>query len=193
VRRAGTEPVAADGQKLQVFTTRAGGASRVFQADTEPAPIVNTPPFGPNAEVHDLIVRAYYVADNSQTQPGMPTLRRKDLVAGPSFQDDEIMPGIENMQVQYGVDPGGPDADGNGFPDFYTGVPTRYVNPGDPVLATALVVTARIWLLVRADLPEVGFVDGNTYSFGNVVDYVPNDGFRRLLVSRTIQVRNTQI
>ena len=193
VRRTGTEPVAADAQKLQVFTTRGGGASRVFQSDSEPAPIINTPPFGPNAEVHDLIVRAYYIADSAQTQPGMPTLRRKDLVAGPSFQDDEIMPGIENMQVQYGIDPGGPDTDGNGFPDFYTGVPTRYVNPGDPVLATALVVTARIWLLVRADLPEVGFVDSNPYSFGTVVDYVPNDGFRRLLVSRTIQVRNTQL
>jgi type IV pilus assembly protein PilW len=200
VRRAGTESVPADAQKLQVFTTRAGGASRVFQSDSEPAPIVNTPPFGPNAEVHDLIVRAYYIADDAQTQPGLPTLRRKDLVAGPSFQDEEIMPGIENMQVQFGIDLGADlngdgvpdDTDGNGFPDFYTGVPTRYVNPGDPLLNTALVVTARIWLLVRAPDLEVGFADTNAYSFGNVQNYIPNDGFRRLLVSRTIQVRNTQ-
>ncbi|HSC06562.1 MAG TPA: PilW family protein [Steroidobacteraceae bacterium] len=193
IRRAGTESVPADAQKLQVFTTRAGGASRVFQSDSEPAPIVNTPPFGPNAEVHDLIVRAYYIADDAQTQPGLPTLRRKDLVAGPSFQDEEIMPGIENMQVQFGIDLGGPDTDGNGFPDFYTGVPARYVNPGDPLLNTALVVTARIWLLVRAADLEVGFADTNAYSFGNVQNYIPNDGFRRLLVSRTIQVRNTQL
>ncbi|HJS21576.1 MAG TPA: PilW family protein [Steroidobacteraceae bacterium] len=193
VRRAGTEDVVADAEKLQVYTTRGGGASRVFLSDTEPAPIVNTPPFGPNAEIHDLIVRAYYIADSSQTQPGLPTLRRKDLVTGPAFRDEEIMPGIENMQVQFGVDPGGPDTDGNGFPDFYTGVPTRYVNPGDPILNTALVVTARIWILVRADQQEVGFADSNTYSFGDVINYQPNDGFRRLLVSRTIQVRNTQL
>jgi type IV pilus assembly protein PilW len=200
VRRAGTEAVPADAQKLQVFTTRGGGASRVFSSGAAPAPITNTPPFGPNAEIHDLIVRAYYIADDSQTRPGVPTLRRKDLVAGPSFQDEEIMPGIENMQVQFGIDLGADlngdgapdDEDANGFPDFYSGVPTRYVNPGDPILNTALVVTARIWILVRAEQPEVGFSDSNPYNFGDVANYVPNDGFRRLLVSRTIQVRNTQ-
>jgi hypothetical protein len=95
--------------------------------------------------------------------------------------------------VQFGVDPGGPDTDGDGFPDFYTGVPTRYVNPDDPILDTALVVTARIWLLVRAEQREVGFTDNNTYDFGTVVGYRPGDDFRRLLVSRTIQVRNTQL
>jgi type IV pilus assembly protein PilW len=200
VRRAGTEPVAADGQRLQVFTTRHGAASRVFSSDTEPMPITNNPPFGPNAEIHDLIVRAYYVADDSQGRPGLPALRRKDLTAGPAFDDEEIMPGIEDMQVQLGVDPGADlngdgvpdDQDGNGFPDFYTGVPTRYVNAGDPILATALVVTARVWLLVRAESLEVGFSDARTYNYADVVNYQPNDGFRRLLVSRTIQVRNTQ-
>ncbi len=200
IRRAGTEPVAAAADKLQVFTTRHGVSSRVFQSDTEPAPITITPPFGPNAEVHDLIVRAYYVADGSQGRPGVPALRRKDLVSGPAFQDEEIMPGVEDLQVQFGVDPGADvngdgaadDADGNGFPDFYTGVPTRYVNPGDPILNTALVVTTRVWILIRAEAPEVGFRDNNTYDYADVANYQPNDGFRRLLVSRTIQVRNTQ-
>jgi hypothetical protein len=71
-------------------------------------------------------------------------------------------------------------------------VPTRYVNPGDPILDTGLVATVRVWILVRAENPEVGFVDGNSYNYADVVNYQPNDGFRRLLVSRTIQVRNTQ-
>ncbi len=200
IRRAGTEPVTATADKLQVFTTRHGVSSQVFNADTEPAPITITPPFGPNAEVHDLIVRAYYVADDSQGREGLPALRRKDLSSGPAFQDEEIMPGIEDLQVQFGIDPGADlngdgtpdDADSNGFPDFYTGVPTRYVNPGDPILDTALVVTARVWILVRAEAPEVGFRDDNTYNYADVVNYQPDDGFRRLLVSRTIQVRNTQ-
>jgi Tfp pilus assembly protein PilW len=193
IRRAGTENVPADAQRLQVFTTRGGASSRVFNSAAAPEPITNSATFGPSAEIHDLIVRAYYIADDAQAQAGVPTLRRKDLGAGPAFQDEEIMPGIENMQVQFGVDPGGPDTDGNGFPDSYSGVPARYVNPGDPMLATGLVVTARIWLLVRADLPEVGFRDNNSYTFGNVQNYVPDDDFRRLLVSRTIQVRNTQL
>jgi type IV pilus assembly protein PilW len=196
VRRADTQPVVASDQRLQVFTTRAGAASRVFRSNTPPAPITNDPTFGPSAEIHDLIVRAYYIADDAVAQPGVPTLRRLDLqggAGGPAFDDEEIMPGIENMQVQFGVDPGGPDTDGDGFPDFYTGVPTRYVNPGDPILDTALVVTTRIWLLVRAEQREVGFTDNNTYDFGTVVGYQPADDFRRLLVSRTIQVRNTQL
>ena len=204
VRRAGTDAVAASSQRLQVFTTRAGGSSRVFLSDSEPAPITVTPPFGPNAEIHDLIVRAYYVADDSQGRPGLPALRRKDLgggpLTGPTFDDEEIMPGVEQLQVQLGIDPGADtngdgvpeDTDANGFPDFYTGVPTRYVNPGDPILDTALVVTARVWLLVRAELPEIGFRDTKSYTFADVVNYQPNDEFRRLLVSRTIQVRNTQ-
>jgi type IV pilus assembly protein PilW len=199
IRRAGTEVVPAAADRLQVFTTRAGGASRVFNAAAPPAPIT-TGPFGPNAEVRDLIVRAYYVSNQSNLRDDVPGLRRKDLVAGPSIQDEEVMPGVEDMQLQFGVDPGfdgnsdgaPDDADANGFPDFYTGVPTRYVNPGDPILDTGLVATVRVWILVRAENPEVGFVDGNSYNYADVVNYQPNDGFRRLLVSRTIQVRNTQ-
>jgi type IV pilus assembly protein PilW len=200
IRRAGTEVVPAAADRLQVFTTRAGGASRVFSAAAPPAPIANVPPFGPTAEVRDLIVRAYYVSNQSNLRDDIPALRRKDLVAGPSIQDEEIMPGVEDLQLQFGIDPGfdsngdgtPDDADANGFPDFYTGVPTRYVNPGDPALNTGLVATVRVWIMVRAENPEAGFVDANTYNYADVVNYQPNDGFRRLLFSRTIQVRNTQ-
>jgi len=200
IRRAGTEVVPAAANRLQVFTTRAGATSRVFNSGTPPAPITNTPPFGPNAEVRDLIVRAYYVSTQSNLRDDIPALRRKDLVAGPSIQDEEIMPGVEDLQVQFGVDPGfdgngdgaPDDADANGFPDFYTGVPTRYVNPDDPLLNTGLVTTVRVWIRVRAENREVGFTDANTYNYADVTNYQPNDGFRRLLVSRTIQVRNTQ-
>jgi hypothetical protein len=71
-------------------------------------------------------------------------------------------------------------------------VPTRYVNPGDAVLNTGLVATVRVWIMVRAENAEAGFIDGNTYNYADVVNFQPNDGFRRLLFSRTIQVRNTQ-
>jgi hypothetical protein len=71
----------------------------------------------------------------------------------------------------------------------------------------AQIVSVRLWLLVRAENAEVGFVDGRTYEYGDRDDangvtadlnaagaatqaYRPNDGFRRLLVPRTIQIRN---
>lgn len=194
IRRAETQTVPASATQLQVFTTRAGAASRVFNAGAPPAPITNDPLYGPNAEVRNLVVRAYYIDRDSVGRPGLPALRRFNLVAGPSIDPspEEIMPGIEDLQVQFGVDPGS-DTDGDGIADVYTGVTTRYVNPDSPLLNTALVTAVRVWILVRAETPEVGFADNRIYNYGDVANYQPNDGIRRLLVSRTIQVRNTQI
>jgi len=49
----------------------------------------------------------------------------------------------------------------------------------------------RVWILVRAENPEVGFIDDRVYNYGNRVNFQPNDGFRRVLFTRTIQVRNS--
>ena len=45
-------------------------------------------------------------------------------------------------------------------------------------------------MCVRTCRTVIGFVDGRTYTYGNRI-YTPNDGFRRLLLTRTIQVRNS--
>jgi type IV pilus assembly protein PilW len=209
LRRASTDAVAADADRIQVYTTRQGGASRIFQAGAAPGPMVNDPLYGPSAEVRNLVVRAYYIARQSSLGPNVPALRRKTLEGGPGlgphFDDEEIMPGIEDMQVQFGLDTGADlngdgvpdDSDGNGQPDFFTGVATRYVNPGDPLVdgnpanGEAVVCAVRIWLRVRSETPEVGYVDAGPYVYAGV-NFVPNDNFRRMIVSRTIQIRNTQ-
>ncbi|MGH8315622.1 MAG: PilW family protein, partial [Steroidobacterales bacterium] len=82
------------------------------------------------------------------------------------------------------------DADGNGLPDSYTGIASAWVDPS-AVPATALVVSVRFWLLIRSETAEQGFRDTNVYTYADRVGYAPNDNFRRLLVSRTIQLRNT--
>jgi hypothetical protein len=53
-------------------------------------------------------------------------------------------------------------------------------------------MTARVWLVVRSVSPEVGIVDGRDYEPGNVDLGVPNDQFRRLMVSKTILLRNAR-
>jgi len=209
IRRAATDAVAADADRMQVYTTRHGVASRVFIGGAAPGPIVIDPLYGPSAEVRDLIVRAYYIAQQSSIGANIPALRRKTLegggALGPHFDDEEVMPGIEDMQVQFGLDVGADldgdgvpdDRDGNGQPDFYTGIARRYVSPGNalvdgnPANGEALVCAVRIWLRVRADVPELGYVNNTRYQYANV-DFTPNDDIRRLLVSRTIQIRNTQ-
>ena len=49
--------------------------------------------------------------------------------------------------------------------------------------------TVRLWLLVRSECGESGFVDGKTYNLGDQV-YVPNDDFRRQLYSSVVMIRN---
>jgi hypothetical protein len=149
----------------------------------------------PNGRVNDLIVNAYYVDRDSNHRLGLPALRRHALIAGPAFNSEEIIPGVEDLQVQFGIDPSGTG-----------GSAQRYVNPS-AIPSGAQIVSVRIWLLVRAENPEVGFRDNRTYEYadraaatGTTADlnaanaagraYAPGDGFRRLLVSRTIQIRN---
>lgn len=161
----------------------------------------------PAGQLSNLIVDAYYIDRNSLQQAGLPALRRKTLDASGTlrFLDQEIIPGVEDMQVQFGIDPFG-----------NTGVATRYVNP-DAVPATAQIVAVRVWLLVRSDTAETGFTDNVVYQYGdrlqatgvtgdlnNVADagkaYQPSLNpdatvlgprhVRRLLISRTITLRN---
>lgn len=185
IRRA-TTTATAGGARLQICSTRVMG-----QLVTDSS----TCTIAPAGQINDLIVDSYYIAKDSVQQTGLPSLRRIRLVAGPAFESQEIIPGIEDMQIQFGVDPTGT-----------SGVATRYVNPED-VDDGEQVVSVRIWLLVRSELPEVGFEDGRTYEYADreqtngvttdlndagaaTAAYAPADGFRRLLVSRTIQIRN---
>jgi type IV pilus assembly protein PilW len=140
---------------------------------------------------HNLLVNSYYVAASSVLIPGVPTLRRKTLVgggAGPAIIDQEVAPGVENIQLQLGV-----DVDQDNTVD-------RYVNPGDPIfipgnavfIPGARVITARIWIVVRSVTPEIGIVDNVNYQPGDVILGVYNDSFRRMQVSKTILLRNAR-
>ena len=143
---------------------------------------------------HNLIVNSYYVAQESALIPGVPTLRRKALsIDGddPVIEDQEIAPGVENIQIQFGI-----DVDGDNAVD-------RYVNPGnaiyDPTDTTGVyvpgtrILTARLWLLVRSITQEPGIQDNASYQPGNATAMTPADNFRRMQISKTILLRNTRI
>ena len=80
------------------------------------------------------------------------------------------------------------------------GAVDRYVNPGDPALAvdephaatSPRVITARIWLVVRGVSPETGIQDNVNYTPGDVNLGQYNDQFRRMMVSKTILLRNAR-
>ena len=118
----------------------------------------------------------------------------------PQFVDQELIRGVEDLQVQFGVDPGDDingdgvpeDMNGNGMADFVNGRASQYVNAGDPILLSAQVVSVRIWVRVRADQPERGFTDNRIYDYADIEPFQPNDNFRRVLTSRTIFLRNSR-
>jgi type IV pilus assembly protein PilW len=179
IRRASTAVVGALNGQVQVWTTRTTG--RVFSNGV--APGVGAPV----GQINDLIVNTYYISPDSNGRPGIPSLRRKALVGTrtpgvgqPLFQDEEIVSGVEDLQVQFGIDPTG-----------LTGVATQFVDPDAPLAVGTQIVAVRVWVVVRAEAPEVGFRDGRSYTYGSRVNVTPNDGFRRVLFSRTIQIRNS--
>jgi type IV pilus assembly protein PilW len=207
IRRSSGPP--ADGKgaptagRLQLFVNRLSPTNQYVFAD-------GTPPSSPalaedQVQVRDLVVRTYYISKNS-TEPdaeGVPALRVKALADGPTFDgaDVEVMRGVEDLQVQFGVDTGdfdgddkidpGLDENGDDIPDVANGTGTRYVN-SDQLIPGFQVVSVRVWILLRAEQPEVGFVNRQTYKYADR-ELDVNDGFRRVLLSRTIQLRNSRV
>ena len=192
VRRAAATPIAVGAVlagPLRVCSTRVNGRLVI---DATPC----TP--GPRGQVADLMVNTYYVSQDSAQAAGVPALHRWALTPAPGFLDTEIVSGVEDLQVQFGIDPTGT-----------AGFPTQYVDGFAPAVlpAGAQIAAVRIWLLVRADALEVGFTDNTVYQYANRSTatgtttnlsaagskgfaYAPGDGFRRILVSRTIMLRN---
>src|SRR6059058_4051612 len=162
VRRASaiTVPPATASGPLRICSTRTSG---VLVTDITGGTDINGALCqNVNAQINNLIVNLYYV-DQSSSQAGVPSLRRKALNAGPAFQDDEIVPGVEDLQVQYGVDLSGGFGAANGAASEYlnagAALTNLLTNATPPSQFPAQIASVRIWLLVRSDAPEAGFTD----------------------------------
>jgi Tfp pilus assembly protein PilW len=107
---------------------------------------------------------------------GIPTLCRKYLLDG-VVTTEAIAQGIQDMQIEYGI-----DTTGDGFAD-------RYI--ADPTTAQMdQVISVRIYLLARSTQPDPNYLNDHTYDFSNAAVYTPNDGFYRRVFSTTVKVRN---
>jgi type IV pilus assembly protein PilW len=183
LRRAETQPVGAEANRLQLYASRTTSQSAQWMFADGNAP-------GPADEghrVHNIVVRSYYVARDSVGQRDVPALRVKSLTrsgAALVFDDDEVMSGIEDLQVQIGV-----AADRSG-----DGRAVRYLDPDSPELPWLQVVAVRLWLRVRADTSDAFFDDDRTYRYADV-QFTPVGAerrYRRVLMSRTIALRNAR-
>jgi len=136
-------------------------------------------------EIRDVEVRTYYIANNSVQRPGWPALRVKALTesrGGAQFRDEEILPGVEDLQVEMGV--ATISADGVAR--------LSYVAPGSARAREGHIVAVRVWLRIRADVTEPGFFDERSLAYANVT-FMPTAAEakqRRMLVERTVALRN---
>lgn len=164
----------------RVYYHSAYGAGRPFVGPSLPAM-----PGNAMAPFYDFELReaVYYISPfttSAAENPLVPALYRMRLSTGPAMVRELVASGVENMQIRYGV--------------FRTDGSVRYVN-ADQVTLDAdtnewdLVESVQIWLLMRSVLPEPGYQNNNTYELGTQ-DIAVNDGYRRLILSSVIQLRN---
>ncbi len=117
------------------------------------------------------------------TDAALPTLKRADLVAGGSFLLTPLVEGIENLQIEYGI-----DTNGDGSPDAYTANPAT-------VTQWAQVVSIRLHLLARNTEATPGFTDTKTYQLGFNADgtannVTPGGSYRRHAYTELVRVQN---
>lgn len=181
----GPAPTLPEADRVQLQANLQGG--RLF-ADGLP------PDLGADSRTFDVVVSAYYISRQSSFDPTRPSLRRLTLRPNRVIGEEEVIPGVENLQVQFGVDTTG------------DGSVNRYVDPDHPLLTPgapgfvpgARTVAVRLWMLVAEPADDPAWRDERSYptpdrDLGDIVpggDYPA--GSRRLPVSKTILLRNLE-
>lgn len=134
--------------------------------------LINTLPT--NSTTHEVISHSYFIGDTKRrcNDQVIPALYWQTLVNGRP-QKEELLSGVENFQVQFGV-----DEDINSIPD-------KYVN-ANQVINWRDVQSIKVDLLMRANCPDMAHLDKNTYYLGDEI-YQPMDNFHRQVYQLTLK------
>ena len=132
---------------------------------------------------HELHAYAYYISDYTDADgDNIPSLRRVALVNSPSVQNQVLVSGVVDLQVQFGVDTTG------------DGIVNRYDNPD--VITTDNnwnnVYAAKIWLLLRTDKIQRGVNTAKSFEIAGApaVTIGGQDDYRYFMVSSVVSMRN---
>jgi type IV pilus assembly protein PilW len=138
----------------------------------------------------EYLVRIYYVSTDNGAGQNVPTLKRLEL-NGAGWDSVALVEGIEEFQLQYGI-----DTDGDGVPDAYTADPTNYpIAAPTPLVSWMNVVTVQFHLLARNLETSPNYVDTKTYHLGkdaagNEIEVTPGLGYRRHVYSSLVRIAN---
>jgi type IV pilus assembly protein PilW len=146
------------------------------------------------AGLRRYVVHVYFISSNNGLGANTPTLKRLEF-NGVSFVEVPLADGIEQLQIEYGIDTGG-----DGSPDRYTADPTNFTFPGcsgcAPASNWANVVAAKVHVLARSSETIPGHVDRKVYELGADANGTPvrlgpfNDGYSRHVYSTAVRLMN---
>ena len=150
---------------------------------------------GTLAPYHQYRVHIYFIANNDNSGDGIPTLKRAELGAA-SFTIVPLVEGIENLQIEYGIDTSVPTT---GAPAVFTANPDGYSSCAPAVCMGYWrnTVAAKINLLARNITRTSGYSDAKSYSLGRKADGTANitgpfnDAYRRHAYSSVVRLNNT--
>lgn len=171
---------------------------------------------GTPAPLRPYMVRIYFVSPCSNpaddvcadTDDNIPTLRRMTLGPGPAFETESLVEGIENLQIDYGIDyPVAPATIGDGSVDCYVSdpaAPTVSEIGACPASAAAYfavataatnwsnVMAVRLNILARNTEPTAGYSDGKKiYNLGGAGNFGPfSDQYKRHVFSGLVRTIN---
>jgi type IV pilus assembly protein PilW len=161
----------------------------------------NINPGGPVADYHRYVVHIYFVANNDVAGDGIPTLKVARLDTD-GFTDASVFSlaeGIENLQLEYGLDATAP-ADGGA--DAYTADPDTYAGCAGAAAACsatnwAAAVAVKVHMLGRNIEPtQVGYVNSKSFTLGRdssgALNTIPpfNDKYKRHVYEASVRLYN---
>ena len=162
-----------------VYVKSNGVVGLLFKQPADTPPAVNVP-----APSSDWLYSpsVWYVrnhASDADRADGIPTLCRKmlDTTGVPSMVEECIARGVEDLQIEFGI-----DTNGDAAADQYLADPTA--------VELGRVVAIRVFLLARSVEPQVGYHNSKSYQLGNRPVITPDDNFYRRVYTATITTRN---
>ena len=173
-RVAGAEASALNAGSIYLRTN--GTVGLLYRAPFPAAPAI--PVAAPMAD-WEYRPSIYYIRQFANNPgDGIPTLCRKVLRgAGPSMSTECLATGIENLQIEYGL-----DTSQDGHPNVFV--------PNPSLADIQNVVSARIFILARTTDIDTRYTNTKTYSISNAPDYAPGDSFHRRVFSTTVSIQN---
>ncbi|MBN7795219.1 PilW family protein [Parahaliea mediterranea] len=135
---------------------------------------------GSRVDYWEVYANIFFIREYSESGDGIPTLCTERLSADSMGPVECIVEGIEDLQVEFGI-----DADADGVPNQYKADPTAADMPA--------AVVARVYLLVRSLNEISGYTNSKSFQLGQKTVAPKNDGYLRRVLTTAVQMRNATL